>query len=161
MDADNATLEKAIALAVEAHRGQVDKVGAAYILHPLRVMSRMSTNAERIAAVLHDAVEDSDGRVTFERIAAMGAPAEAVEAIRLLTRTDDGSDAGYQAYVERLCGNPIALKVKLADLENNLDTRRLSEVSPRDAARLSKYLKTYRKLQAVVAARVPAGSDAN
>ena len=157
MDADNATLEKAIALAVETHSGQVDKVGAAYILHPLRVMSRMSTNSERIAAVLHDAVEDSDGRVTVDRIAALGAPAAAVEAIRLLTRTDDGSEAGYQAYIERLCTNPIALKVKLADLENNLDTRRLSEVSPRDAARISKYLKTYRKLQAVVAARAEAG----
>jgi (p)ppGpp synthase/HD superfamily hydrolase len=158
MDAANDTLEKAIALAVDAHSGQVDKVGAAYILHPLRVMSRMSTNTERIAAVLHDAVEDSDGCVTFERIAALGAPAEAVEAIRLLTRTDDGSEAGYQAYIKRLSTNPIALKVKLADLENNLDTRRLSEVSPRDAARLSKYLKTYRKLQAVVAARAQAGS---
>jgi (p)ppGpp synthase/HD superfamily hydrolase len=157
MDADNGTLEKAIALAVEAHRGQVDKVGAAYILHPLRVMSRMSTNTERIAAVLHDAVEDSDGRVTFERIAALGVPAAAVEAIRLLTRTDDGSEAGYQAYIGRLATNPIALKVKLADLENNLDTRRLSEVRPRDAARLSKYLKTYRKLRAV-AAGAPAGS---
>jgi (p)ppGpp synthase/HD superfamily hydrolase len=157
MDADNDTLEKAIALAVETHSGQIDKVGAAYILHPLRVMSRMSTNTERIAAVLHDAVEDSDGRVTVELIAALGVPAAAVEAIRLLTRTDDGSDAGYQAYIQRLSTNPIALKVKLADLENNLDIRRLSEVGPRDAARLSKYLKTYRKLQAVAAARAEAG----
>jgi len=62
------------------------------------------------------------------------------------------------ANVERLCANPIALRVKLADLENNLDTRRLSEVSPRDAVRLSKYLKTYRKLQAVAAAQAEAGS---
>jgi (p)ppGpp synthase/HD superfamily hydrolase len=135
-------------LALEAHRGQVDKAGSPYILHPLRVMARMSTDVERIAAVLHDSVEDSDGRVTFERIAALGVPVEALDAIRLLTRSDDGSEAGYAAYVGRVAAHPIARKVKLADLEDNLDARRLEAISERDAARLTKYLHTYRRLQA-------------
>jgi (p)ppGpp synthase/HD superfamily hydrolase len=142
-------VEKAIALALQAHAGQVDKVGAPYILHPLRVMAEMTRDVERIAAVLHDSVEDSDGRVTFDTIAAIGAPPEAIEAIRVLTRTDDGSEAAYAAYIDKVAANPIARRVKLADLKDNLDTRRLPQVTERDAARLSKYLKTYAKLQAI------------
>jgi hypothetical protein len=147
MSDTNRVLEQAIALALEAHQGQIDKAGAPYILHPLRVMARMSSNEERIAAVLHDSVEDSGGRVTFERIAALGVPPASLEAVRLLTRSDDGSAAGYAAYIERVSAHPVARKVKLADLEDNLDARRLASVSERDAARLTRYLHTYRKLR--------------
>jgi (p)ppGpp synthase/HD superfamily hydrolase len=142
-------LERAIALAVFAHAGQKDKAGAPYILHPFRVMAEMTRDVERIAAVLHDAVEDSKGRVILGDIEAIGAPAEAVEAVDVLTRSDDGSEAGYTAYIERLASNPIARRVKLADLKDNLDTRRLRQVTEKDAARLTKYLKTYAKLQAM------------
>jgi (p)ppGpp synthase/HD superfamily hydrolase len=142
-------LERAISLAAKAHAGQVDKAGAAYILHPLRVMMEMARDEERIAAVLHDAIEDSDGRITFADIEAIGAPPEAVEAVRVLTRTDDGSEPAYAAYIDQVAANPIARRVKLADLRDNLNTRRLPAVTDRDAARLTKYLKTYAKLEAV------------
>jgi hypothetical protein len=78
MNITNPILEDAIALALDAHRGQVDRAGSPYILYPLRVMARMSTDAERIAAILHDSVEDSGGRVTFERIAALGVPPDQI-----------------------------------------------------------------------------------
>ncbi len=55
------TLERAITIAATAHAGQIDKAGAPYILHPLRVMLRVTTEAERITAVLHDVIEDCEG----------------------------------------------------------------------------------------------------
>jgi hypothetical protein len=63
------TLEHAIALAACAHAGQVDKAGQPYILHPLRVMLRLSGADERIVAVLHDVVEDTPR--TIERLRAL------------------------------------------------------------------------------------------
>jgi (p)ppGpp synthase/HD superfamily hydrolase len=146
---EESIVEKAIALALKAHAGQVDKAGAPYVLHPLRVMMEMTCDEERVAAVLHDAVEDSEGRVTLDDIRTIGAPEAAVEAVDVLTRKDDGSEAAYGSYIDAVACNPIARRVKLADLRDNLDTRRLREVTERDAARLSKYLKTYAKLQAL------------
>jgi hypothetical protein len=67
--------------------------------------------------------------------------------VRLLTRTDDGSDAAYNAYIEKVAANPIARRVKLADVKDNLDTRRLPQVTDKDAKRLNKYLQIYAKLQ--------------
>lgn len=129
------TLEDAIALAVEAHRGQVDKVGQPYILHPLRVMFRLRSDAERTVAVLHDVVEDTP--VTLDRLRALGYPPEVLEAIDCLTRKKGES---YEQFVDRLGGNPVAARVKLADLEDNLDVGRLSRVTEEDAARLNRYL---------------------
>jgi (p)ppGpp synthase/HD superfamily hydrolase len=132
------TVEAAIALARRAHAGQLDKAGAAYIGHPLRVMAKMTTDEERIAAILHDVVEDTP--VTFDDLMAMGLPAPAVEAVRLLTRTDDGTDpAAYETYIDAILANPIARKVKLADLEDNLDPSRLATITERDEKRLEKY----------------------
>jgi (p)ppGpp synthase/HD superfamily hydrolase len=144
-------LDRAIMLAVRAHRGDTDKAGAPYVLHPLRVMARMTTDEERIAAVLHDTVEDSGNKpdpVTFGELEQVGIPAAALEALRLLTRDDDGSEEAYAGYIEKVAATPIARAVKLADLEDNLDTRRLREVTERDAKRITKYLKTYRRLRA-------------
>ncbi|MEI9982546.1 MAG: hypothetical protein WDN69_04650 [Aliidongia sp.] len=132
------TVEAAIALARRAHAGQFDKAGAPYIGHPLRVMAKMTTDEERIAAILHDVIEDTP--VTFDDLVAMGLPAPAVEAVRLLTRTDDGTDpATYETYIDAILANPIARKVKLADLEDNLDVSRLATVTERDEKRLEKY----------------------
>jgi len=74
-----ATLERAIAIAAAAHAGQVDKAGQPYILHPLRVMLRVATEHERIAAVLHDVVEDTD--VTLHTLAAEGFAPEVIAAV--------------------------------------------------------------------------------
>ena len=114
-------------------------------------MAKMTTDEERIAAVLHDTVEDSRTKadpVTFKELEEAGIPAASLEALRLLTRDDDGSDEANAAYVEKIAANPIARAVKRADLEDNLDTRRLREVTERDAKRMTKYLKTYRFLRA-------------
>ncbi len=142
-------VEAAIALARRAHDGQFDKAGAPYIGHPLRVMAKMSTDAERIAAVLHDTVEDSrdsETPVTFDTLAELGLPPESIAAVRLLTRTDDGTDpAAYDAYIAAILPDPIARKVKLADLEDNLDVSRLKTITERDEQRFAKYRRTRAK----------------
>jgi len=129
-----ATLEDAIAIAVEAHRGQTDKAGAPYILHPLRVMLAVATEEERMAAVLHDVLED--GGWTLERLRQRGVPEPVLEALDRLTRREGES---YEAFVARATGNPISRRVKLADLEDNMDLRRLGALTPRDTERLARY----------------------
>jgi (p)ppGpp synthase/HD superfamily hydrolase len=136
------TLEDAIALAAEAHRGQVDKSGQPYILHPIRVMLRCQTQAQRIAAVLHDVVEDT-GR-TLGDLRDLGYPAEILAALDGLTKRDGES---YEAFVERAAANPIARVVKLADIEDNLDLRRLPGISDKDVERLARYVRAWHRLQ--------------
>ena len=132
-------LERAILLAVQAHRGQVDRSGAPYILHPLRVMFRVETENERIAAVLHDVVEDTDW--TLDGLRAEGFPEEIVQAVDCLTRREGES---YDDRVARAAAHPIARRVKLADLEDNMDARRLARWSEEDAARFERYHRAWR-----------------
>ena len=106
------TLEDAISLAMEAHRGQRDKAGAPYILHPLRVMLSMETETEMIVAVLHDVVED--GGITIDDLRKAGYSGEIVNAIDHLTRLD-GEE--YDQFIDRVKGNPLARKVKIVDLQ--------------------------------------------
>lgn len=138
-------LEQAIAVAVQAHAGQVDKAGQPYILHPLRVMMTVEAPAlerARIVAVLHDVVEDTAW--TVERLAEEhGLGPEEQAALRLLTHDDGGE---YAAYVEKVATDPLATAVKVADLRDNLDVTRLAEVTERDARRISKYLRSLRRL---------------
>jgi (p)ppGpp synthase/HD superfamily hydrolase len=129
-----ATLGRAIAIAAQAHQEQCDKAGAPYILHPLRIMARMSTEAEMIAAVLHDLVEDTDW--TIDRLRAEGFGAEVLAALECLTRRDAET---YEQFIDRARTDPIACRVKLADLEDNMDLRRIAEVTDRDLERLRKY----------------------
>ncbi|MBI1367644.1 MAG: HD domain-containing protein [Planctomycetes bacterium] len=135
-----AFVSDAIGIAVKAHAGAVDKAGSPYILHPLRVMLAQQDDNARIAGVLHDVVEDTD--VSFDDLAAAGIPPAVLDALRLLTH--DGTP--YEQYIERLKSNPIARAVKLADLQDNMDVRRLPEVTERDAKRLTKYIKAWRLL---------------
>lgn len=129
-----ATLERAVQIAAEAHAGQKDKSGAPYLLHPLRMMLRMHSDAAMMAAMLHDVVEDSDW--TLDGLRAEGFSEEVIEAVDCLThRTDEN----YEAFVRRAKGNAIARQVKLADLEDNMNLKRLSEVTSKDLARLEKY----------------------
>ena len=134
-------LEKAIQIAVQAHAGQKDRYGAPYILHATRVMQRLTTPDEKIAGVLHDVVEDTDW--TFEKLAAEGIPKPIIEALKAVTKKE-GED--YDAFVQRSAANPLAKRVKLADLEDNMDLRRMPEVTERDVARLKKYVKAWRFL---------------
>ena len=128
------SLEKAISIAAQAHEGQSDKAGAPYILHPLRVMMKMTTEAERITAVLHDIIEDTDW--TMERLRREGFHAEILDALDCLTK-QDGEE--YGKFIERVKLNPLAVKVKMADLEDNLDVARLKNVTEADTKRLEKY----------------------
>lgn len=133
-------LQQAIALATEAHAGQVDRAGMPYITHPLRVMEACNTTEEKIAAVLHDVVEDTS--VTLDDLATQFPP-EIVEAIRCLTHLPEDT---YEEYIEHVATNPIAVQVKLRDLTDNMDVRRLEAIGEADTERLRKYLKAYKRL---------------
>ncbi|MHC1768995.1 MAG: GTP pyrophosphokinase [Verrucomicrobiia bacterium] len=139
-------LEQTIAIAVEAHREDQDRAGQPYILHPLRVMFRLETEEERTVAVLHDVVEDHGDVWPMERLRELGFPAHLLEALNCVTKR---SGETYEQFVERSASNPIARRVKLADLEDNMDVRRMSEVSEEGRARLNRYLAAYRRLRNV------------
>ncbi len=111
------TLERAIAIAVEAHTGQQDRTGAPYVLHPLRVMFRLVTDEERIAGVLHDVIERS-GAWTLARLSAEGFSPEIVAAVEALSRRE-GEE--YEAYIRRSASSDLARRVKIADLEDKLE----------------------------------------
>jgi guanosine-3',5'-bis(diphosphate) 3'-pyrophosphohydrolase len=134
-------LERAIGIAVQAHCGQIDKAGAPYILHPLRLMLRMETESEMMAAVLHDVVEDGHGW-TLQRLAGEGIPADVVEAVGHLTKRPE-EEADYEAFIRRAGMNPMARRIKLADLEDNMDLRRIASPTERDLARIEKYRKAH------------------
>jgi len=144
------TLEHAIALAARAHAGQVDKAGEPYVLHLLRVMLAMRTTEERIVAVLHDLVEDTD--TTLEQVRAQGFSAAVVAAIDVLTKRP--GETRLEAAL-RAVAHPLARSVKLADNADNLDRSRLPHPTARDEARLQEY----RAVRAVLLAG-PAGAVA-
>lgn len=128
------TLERAIEIAARAHAGQVDKAGQPYILHPLRVMLAVKNPDERIAAVLHDVVEDTT--VTIEQLRSEGFSAAVLDAVLALTKT---KGEGRLSAATRAAQNAIARAVKLADVADNMDLRRIAEPSERDFARIEEY----------------------
>lgn len=135
-------LHKAIKIATKTHEGQVDKAGRPYISHPLRVMAMGTTEEEKIVGVLHDVVEDSDW--TFERLTAEGFSSEVVDALRCVTKLSESEP--YDMFIQRVKANPLAVKVKINDLTDNMDIRRLAYISEKDVKRLRKYLKAYKQL---------------
>jgi (p)ppGpp synthase/HD superfamily hydrolase len=128
-------LERAIAIAAEAHAGQVDKAGAPYVLHPLRMMLQVSSTDERIVAVLHDVCEDCPGW-DFDRLRREGFSERIITALDSVTKRD-GED--YEAFVRRAAADPIGRVVKLADLTDNSDLARIAAPAPRDFERIEKY----------------------
>lgn len=138
-----ATLERAIALAVIAHDGQQDKAGAPYILHPLRVMMGLQREEERMAAVLHDVVEDS--QITLEMLRAEGFSERVLRVVDLLTHRA-GDD--HESYIQRLQQDPVARRIKRLDMEDNMDIRRLNtQPGERDWQRLAKYRRAWERLK--------------
>ncbi len=129
------TLERAIAIAATAHQGQRDKADAPYILHPLRVMLRVGTTAERITAVLHDVVEDCEGW-SFERLLSEGFSTEIIDALQAVTKREGEP---YEDFVARACQNPIGRRVKLSDLHDNCDLSRISHPTDKDHERIARY----------------------
>lgn len=136
------TLERAIQIATEAHKGQFDKAGREYIGHPIRVMEMGKTEDEKIVGVLHDVIEDTDW--TFERLKAEGFSQEVINALRCVTKTSENEN--YDDFIDRVKKNPLATAVKINDLTDNMDIRRLPYLSDKDVKRLKKYLKAYKRL---------------
>jgi (p)ppGpp synthase/HD superfamily hydrolase len=130
-------LETALKVAVEAHFGQRDKGGRPYIFHPLRVAAGCSGKA-KVAALLHDTVEDTS--VTFEQLAELGIDGEILAAVRLLTHD---KSVPYLDYVRKVKKNPIAREVKLSNLRDNMDLKRLKSLTDEDIRRLEKYHEAY------------------
>jgi (p)ppGpp synthase/HD superfamily hydrolase len=128
------TIERAIEIAAAAHAGQMDKGGEPYILHPLKVMLRVTTEYERISAVLHDVIEDSN--VTIEQLRSEGFPEEVLRALTALTKLSGESriEAAKRASLD-----PIARIVKLADNAENMDLSRIQNPSNSDFQRLEEY----------------------
>lgn len=141
------TLERAIALATAAHTGQTDKAGAPYILHPLRLMLRMRSDPERIAAVLHDVVEDTP--FTLDDLRRLGFSGDVLDAVQALTKRPDeeGTDEGYFRFVVRAAGHPVARAVKIADIEDNMDLSRIAAPTDRDRQRIARYRKALSLIQ--------------
>ena len=137
-------LEDAIILATGAHRGQVDKAGEPYILHPLRVMLELKDEAGRIAAVLHDVIEDT--RITVDDLREGGYSEEVLRALEALTRREGES---YQDFIERVAADPLARRVKLADLADNLDAGRLPGMTEADRQRLTRYRAARERLESL------------
>lgn len=142
MGTTNSLLEKAFQIAIDAHKGQTDKAGAPYIFHPIRVSNRCSTNDERIVALLHDTIEDTE--ITAEYLLMEGFPRNIVDAILSVTRNEDEN---YEDFIKRSRLNPIGRQVKLHDLEDNMDITRLNELTEKDLYRLNKYIKAYKYLK--------------
>ena len=136
------TIERAIEIAVSAHKGQKDKSGNAYILHVMQVMLKGKTNEEKIVGALHDVVEDTDW--TFELLKKEGFSEDILAALRCVTKLSDEED--YDAFTERVKANPLAIRVKINDLESNMDLTRLTQAKEEDIKRFNKYLKAYRDL---------------
>lgn len=135
-------LERAVKLAEKAHQGQLDKGGQPYILHARRVMERCGTEEEKITAILHDVMEDTP--YTPDDLRREGFSEEILVALLCLTRRE-GED--YMRYIERVCKNPLAVRVKYADLEDNMDLRRIPEPTEGDFARLEKYKRAKMRIE--------------
>lgn len=127
-------IDIALAIAKKAHAGQVDKAGIDYIQHPLYVASQVKTEQEKVVALLHDVIEDSD--VTVDDLLVSGLSNEVVTAVQILTKKKGQS---YQEYLEKVKSNNLARVVKLADLKHNSDLSRLKSVTDTDYERVKKY----------------------
>jgi (p)ppGpp synthase/HD superfamily hydrolase len=134
-------IEKSLEIALKAYQGQKDKAGKTYILHPLRIMAQMQTEAEMATALLHDVIEDSD--YSAEDLLAEGIPKNIVEAVELLSKQ---AGDNYEDFIDRVLANPLAAKVKKADIEDNINILRLNSVTEKDLQRVAKYHKAWKRL---------------
>lgn len=135
--------KKAMRIAYDAHEGQLDKGGVPYVFHPWHLAEQMDDELSTIVALLHDVVEDTDW--TMEQLAAEGFSAEVLEVLGLLTHP---KGQPYMEYVAGLQHNPVAVKIKLADLRHNSEFTRLSAVTADQQARLEgKYAPAFALLE--------------
>ncbi len=131
-----ALTKKAMEICYRAHEGQLDKGGMPYVFHPLHVAEQMEDEYSTCVALLHDTVED--GGIELSELSEADFPEEIVKTVDALTRREDEP---YMEYIERLKGNSLAVKVKLADLSHNSDMSRLNIITRWDMERKEKYEK--------------------
>ena len=134
----NEQFQIALELAVKKHKNQTDKVGNPYILHPLHVMENVKNKDAKIVAILHDIIEDTD--VTEDYLLEIGISKHIVDAVVLLTHNDNTE---YQEYIKNLSSNQLAKEVKIADLQHNMDLKRLPILKEKDLNRNRKYQIAY------------------
>lgn len=134
--------KKALKLCFEVHKEQKDKSGLPYVFHPFHLAEQMDDENSVIVALLHDVVEDSD--MTFIDLEKMGFSIEVISALKLLTHEHD---VDYFEYVNKIKENPLATKVKLADLKHNSDASRLEKMTEKDIGRANKYKKAIQILE--------------
>lgn len=135
-------IDDVLKFAYEKHKGQFDKAGVPYILHPLHVALQMETEDEKIVALLHDTLEDTDA--TIEDFKGLGLSEEIISSIKLLTRSKDMS---YMEYIKIISTDKLAKKVKLKDLEHNLDDSRFKGDKNKTESLMKRYKKAYEFLK--------------
>ena len=129
-------LERAAKICLSVHAEQRDKAGKAYFLHPLSIAVKCETDEEKIVALLHDVVEDGD--INGDFLIRNGFSNSVVDAIISLTKKEEEE---YDDFIKRLASNSLARKVKIKDLEDNLNILRLKNLNENDLVRCNKYLK--------------------
>lgn len=134
-------IETSLQIALNAYKGQKDKAGQTYILHPLRIMEKMASLEEKAVALLHDVIEDSD--YTAEDLLDAGVPSKVVEAVQALTKQDNED---YDDFIGRVLKNELATKIKIADIEDNINVLRLKTVNDTDLKRIAKYHNAWKRL---------------
>lgn len=134
--------KKAMRIAFDAHKEQVDKGGMPYIYHPIHLAEQMDDEYSTCVALLHDTVEDTD--ITFDELSKQGFPAEVIDAIKLMTH-DEG--VPYMDYVKQIKSNDVAKKVKLADLKHNSNLSRLNNIDNKTKERVEKYRQAIKLLE--------------
>ena len=135
-------IEKSLDIALRVYTGQKDKAGKTYILHPLRLMNRMESDEEMAVALLHDVIEDSE--MTEHDLLNEGIPTNVVDAVKCLTK-DSGED--YDDFINRVSKNALASKIKIVDIEDNINILRLKTLSEKDLMRIAKYHRAWNELQ--------------
>ena len=131
----NELYDLALLIAIRAHEGQKDKSEREYEMHPIRVAERCKDSRAKIVALLNDTIESTN--ITADYLRSEGFPEEIIGAVLSVTKQEGES---YEDFVCRAAENPIGKEVKIADLEDNMDIRRLKEITDEDVARLRKYL---------------------
>ena len=134
-------LKHAMYIAINAHHEQLDRNNQPYIGHPFRVMGAGQTLEEKIVGVLHDIIEDTNIRMID--LSNEGFSEDIIDAVHVLTKVDNEE---YDHYIQRVMRNDLALRVKLNDLTDNMDLRRLKELTDDDVIRIRKYINAYNQL---------------
>ena len=128
--------KKALRICFDSHVNQIDKSGLPYVFHPFHLAEKMDDEDSVCVALLHDVVEDTD--MTFADLEREGFNQNIIDALKLLTHD---LEVPYMDYVSKIKQNPLARKVKLADLKHNSDLTRLDIVDERIMERVVKYKK--------------------